>query len=211
MDLSAVIQIIILIILLGLSAFFSSAETSLTTINKIRLRSLAEEGNRHAKMALKVTDNSGKMLSSILIGNNIVNLSASALTTSIAYNFGGSAVAVATGLITVLILIFGEITPKTVATIHSETLALVYAYPIHFIMTIVTPISFIVNMLSRGILLLLRVNPNGKVNTMTETELRTIVDASHSNEIIAAVTGDASAVKNEIGRASCRERVSSPV
>ena len=105
MDLSAVIQIIILIILLGLSAFFSSAETSLTTINKIRLRSLAEEGNRHAKMALKVTDNSGKMLSSILIGNNIVNLSASALTTSIAYNFGGSAVAVATGLITVLILI----------------------------------------------------------------------------------------------------------
>ena len=106
MDLSAVIQIIILIILLGLSAFFSSAETSLTTINKIRLRSLAEEGNRHAKMASKVTDNSGKMLSSILIGNNIVNLSASALTTSIAYNFGGSAVAVATGLITVLILIF---------------------------------------------------------------------------------------------------------
>ena len=184
MDLSAVIQIIILIILLGLSAFFSSAETSLTTINKIRLRSLAEEGNRHAKMALKVTDNSGKMLSSILIGNNIVNLSASALTTSIAYNFGGSAVAVATGLITVLILIFGEITPKTVATIHSETLALVYAYPIHFIMTIVTPISFIVNMLSRGILLLLRVNPNGKVNTMTETELRTIVDVSHEDGVI---------------------------
>ena len=184
MDLSAVIQIIILIILLGLSAFFSSAETSLTTINKIRLRSLAEEGNRHAKMALKVTDNSGKMLSSILIGNNIVNLSASALTTSIAYNFGGSAVAVATGLITVLILIFGEITPKTVATIHSETLALVYAYPIHFIMTIVTPISFIVNMLSRGILLLPRVNPNGKVNTMTETELRTIVDVSHEDGVI---------------------------
>ena len=184
LDLSAVIQIIILIILLGLSAFFSSAETSLTTINKIRLRSLAEEGNRHAKMALKVTDNSGKMLSSILIGNNIVNLSASALTTSIAYNFGGSAVAVATGLITVLILIFGEITPKTVATIHSETLALVYAYPIHFIMTIVTPISFIVNMLSRGILLLLRVNPNGKVNTMTETELRTIVDVSHEDGVI---------------------------
>ena len=84
MDSSAVIQIIILIILLGLSAFFSSAETSLTTVNKIRLRSLAEEGNKRAKMALKVTDNSGKMLSAILIGNNIVNLSASALTTSIA-------------------------------------------------------------------------------------------------------------------------------
>lgn len=184
MDSSAVIQIIILIILLGLSAFFSSAETSLTTVNKIRLRSLAEEGNKRAKMALKVTDNSGKMLSAILIGNNIVNLSASALTTSIAYSFGGSAVAAATGIITVLILIFGEITPKTVATLHSDTLALIYAYPIHFIMSILTPISFIINMLSRGILFILRVNPNGKATTMTETELRTIVDVSHEDGLI---------------------------
>ena len=184
LDSSAVIQIIILIILLGLSAFFSSAETSLTTVNKIRLRSLAEEGNTRAKMALKVTDNSGKMLSAILIGNNIVNLSASALTTSIAYSFGGSAVAAATGIITVLILIFGEITPKTVATLHSDTLALIYAYPIHFIMTILTPISFIINMLSRGILFILRVNPNGKATTMTETELRTIVDVSHEDGLI---------------------------
>ena len=184
MDSSAVIQIIILIILLGLSAFFSSAETSLTTVNKIRLRSLAEEGNKRAKMALKVTDNFGKMLSAILIGNNIVNLSASALTTSIAYSFGGSAVAAATGIITVLILIFGEITPKTVATLHSDTLALIYAYPIHFIMTILTPISFIINMLSRGILFILRVNPNGKATTMTETEHRTIVDVSHEDGLI---------------------------
>ena len=135
-------------------------------------------------MALKVTDNSGKMLSAILIGNNIVNLSASALTTSIAYSFGGSAVAAATGIITVLILIFGEITPKTVATLHSDTLALIYAYPIHFIMTILTPISFIINMLSRGILFILRVNPNGKATTMTETELRTIVDVSHEDGLI---------------------------
>ena len=188
MDSSAVIQIIILIILLGLSAFFSSMHADAlnltSTVNKIRLRSLAEEGNKRAKMALKVTDNSGKMLSAILIGNNIVNLSASALTTSIAYSFGGSAVAAATGIITVLILIFGEITPKTVATLHSDTLALIYAYPIHFIMTILTPISFIINMLSRGILFILRVNPNGKATTMTETELRTIVDVSHEDGLI---------------------------
>ena len=184
MDSSAVIQIVILIFLLGLSAFFSSAETSLTTINKIRIRSLAEEGNKRAKMTLKITDNSAKMLSAILIGNNIVNLSASALTTSIAYSFGGSAVAFATGIITVLILIFGEITPKTVATIHSDTLALLYAYPIHFIMTITAPISFVVNILSHGILFLLRVDPNGKANTMTETELRTIVDVNHEDGVI---------------------------
>ena len=129
MDTSAAIQIIVLIILLLLSAFFSSAETSLTTVNKIKKRTLAEEGNKRAAMVLKITDDSSKMLSAILIGNNIVNLSASSITTSIAYNLGGSAVAIATGILTVLILIFGEITPKTVATINAEKMALSYAYP----------------------------------------------------------------------------------
>lgn len=184
MDTSAAIQIVILFILLGLSSFFSSAETCLTTVNKIKMRALAEEGNKRAKTVLKITDDSGKMLSAILIGNNIVNLSASSLTTSIAYNLGGSAVAIATGIITLLILIFGEITPKTIATIHSDKLSLRYAYPVHFIMTIVTPISFIINHISLGILLLLRVNPNAKANTMTENELRTIVDVSHEDGVI---------------------------
>lgn len=184
MDPSAAIQIIVLIILLLGSAFFSSAETSLTTVNKIKMRSLAEEGNKKAKMVIKITDNSSKMLSAILIGNNIVNLSASSLTTTIAYNLGGSAVAIATGIITVLILIFGEITPKTVATIHSEKLALSYAYPIHFIMVILTPVSIVINALSRVILFILRVDPNAKLNTMTENELRTIVDVSHEDGVI---------------------------
>jgi CBS domain containing-hemolysin-like protein len=183
-DPSAAIQIIVLILLLLGSAFFSSAETSLTTVNKIRMRSLAEEGDKRAKMVIKITDNSAKMLSAILIGNNIVNLSASALTTTIAYNLGGSAVAIATGIITVLILIFGEITPKTVATINAEKLALSYAYPIRLIMVILTPVSIIVNALSRVILFLLRVDPNAKLNTMTENELRTIVDVSHEDGVI---------------------------
>ena len=184
MDPSAAIQIIVLIILLIGSAFFSSAETALTTVNKIKMRSLAEEGNKKAKMVIKITDDPSKMLSAILIGNNIVNLSASALTTTIAYNLGGSAVAIATGIITVLILIFGEITPKTVATINSEKLALAYVYPIRVIMTILTPISIIINGLSRVILFMLRVDPSAKLNTMTENELRTIVDVSHEDGII---------------------------
>lgn len=184
-DTSAVIQIIVLIILLALSAFFSSAETSLTTVNKIKMRSLAEEGNKRAQMVMKITDNSAKMLSAILIGNNIVNLSASSLTTTIALSLGaGTAVAIATGLITILILIFGEITPKTVATLHSEKIALIYAYPINFIMIIITPISVVVNALSRGILFLLRIDPNAKANAMTENELRTIVDVSHEDGVI---------------------------
>ena len=179
------VQVVILIILLGLSAFFSSAETALTTVNKIRMRSLADDGNKRAKVVLKLTENPGKMLSAILIGNNIVNLSASSLTTTIAIGFGADiAVAIATGIITVLILIFGEITPKTVATIHSEKLSLVYAYPIHFIKVVLTPISFLINILARIILFVLRVDPNAKPDAMTEDELRTIVEVSHESGVI---------------------------
>lgn len=112
MDSSDATQIIILIVLLLLSAFFSSAETALTTVNKIRIRTLAEEGKKSAKTVLNITDDSGKMLSAILIGNNIVNLSAASLTTTLAYSFGGPWVAVASGVLTIAILLFGEITPK---------------------------------------------------------------------------------------------------
>ena len=184
MDSSDVIQLIILVVLLGLSAFFSSAETSLTTDNKIRIRSLAEDGSKRAKTLLKITDNSGKMLSAILIGNNIVNLSAASLTTSLAYSFGGSMVAIASGILTVLILLFGEITPKTMATIHAEKMALIYAPIISMFMKIMTPVIFLINGLSMGVLLLLRVDPNAKNDIMTETELRTIVDVSHEDGVI---------------------------
>ena len=184
MDSSDVTQLIILIILLILSAFFSSAETALTTVNKIRIRSLADEGNKRAKSVLKVTDDSGKMLSAILIGNNIVNLSAASLTTSLAYIFGGSMVAIASGILTVLILLFGEITPKTMATIHSEKMSLLYAPVIHFFMKIMTPLIFVINGLSTGVLLLLRIDPKAKNTAMTENELRTIVDVSHEDGVI---------------------------
>ena len=184
MDSSDVTQLIILLILLGLSAFFSSAETALTTVNKIRIRSLAEDGNKRAKTVLKITDDSGKMLSAILIGNNIVNLSAASLTTSLAYSFGGSMVAIASGILTVLILLFGEITPKTMATIHAEKMALIYAPIISILMKVMTPVIFIINGLSIGVLFLLRVDPNAKNDLMTETELRTIVDVSHEDGVI---------------------------
>lgn len=184
MDSSDVTQLIILLILLGLSAFFSSAETALTTVNKIRIRSLAEEGSKRAKTVLKVTDDSGKMLSAILIGNNIVNLSAASLTTTLAYSFGGSMVAIASGILTVLILLFGEITPKTMATIHAERMSLIYAPIINLFMKVMTPAIFIINGLSTGVLFLLRVDPKAKNTTMTENELRTIVDVSHEDGVI---------------------------
>ena len=184
MDTSAAWQIIVLFILLLLSAFFSSAETALTTVNKIKMRSLAEEGDKQAETVLKVTDNASRMLSAILIGNNIVNLSASALSTTIAYQLGGPYVALATAIITVLILIFGEIVPKTAANIHAESMALKYAFPIRFIMTIVTPISIIINAMARVILFIMRIDPDAKTDVMTENELRTLVDVGHEDGVI---------------------------
>ena len=184
MDSSDATQLIILFILLLLSGYFSSAETALTTVNKIRMRSLAEEGNKRARTVLEITEDSGKMLSAILIGNNIVNLSAASLTTSLAYSLGGSAVAFASGLLTVLILLFGEITPKTMATIHAEKMSLIYAPVIHIFMKLMTPLIFIINSLSLGVLFLLRIDPNDKNRAMTETELRTIVDVSHEDGVI---------------------------
>lgn len=184
MDTSAAIQLIILLILLLLSAIFSSTETAMTAINKIRIRTLAEEGNKRAQTLLDITENSGKMLSAILIGNNVVNLSAASLTTSLAYHFGGSAVAIASAILTLLILLFGEITPKTMATIHADRMALMYAPYLSLFMKLMTPFIFIVNGLSSGILFLLRIDPNQKNTAMTENELRTIVDVSHEDGVI---------------------------
>lgn len=148
------------------------------------MRSLADEGRKSAKIVLKITDDSGKLLSAILIGNNIVNLSAASLTTSLAYNFGSSMVAVASGILTVAILLFGEITPKTMASIHAEKMSLIYAPVIQLFMKIMTPVIFIINGLSLGVLFLLRINPKDRNSVMTETELRTIVDVSHEDGVI---------------------------
>lgn len=185
MDSGDVIQLIILLILLLLSAFFSSAETAMTTVNKIYIMSLVNEGNKRAKILQKIIDNPGKLLSTILIGNNIVNLSASSLATTWTTRVLGNAfVGVATGILTLLVLLFGEITPKTMATLYAEKLSMSYAPIIYFLMKVLTPVIFIVNRLSNGILYMLGVDPKGKQSTMTEQELRTIVDVSHEDGVI---------------------------
>ena len=184
MDSSDVIQLIILLVLLFLSAFFSSAETAMTTVNRIRIRSLADDGNARAKTLLKITDDPAKFLSAILIGNNIVNLSAASLTTSLAYGLGGSMVAIASGILTLLILLFGEITPKTMATIHSEKISLLYAPVISIFIRLMTPVIFIVNGLANIILRIIHIDPNANTNVMTENDLRTIVDVSHEDGVI---------------------------
>lgn len=179
------IQILVIVVLLGLSAFFSSAETALTTVNKMRMRSLSESGNKAASRVLKITENPGKMLSTILVGNNIVNIFASSLMTTLTISvFGNAAVGIATGVLTLLILVFGEITPKTLSTLYAEKVALIYSVVIYWLMVIMTPVIFVVNQLSTGVLLLLRVDPNKKREAITEEELRTIVQVSHEEGVI---------------------------
>ena len=178
-------QLIAIIILLCLSAFFSSSETALTTVNQIRMRTLAANGDKRAARVLHVTGNPGKMLSAILIGNNIVNLSASSISTSLAIHlFGNTGAGIATGILTFLILIFGEVTPKTMATIKADSMSLTVAAPIGLLMKILTPVIFIINKLSLGLMFLLHVNIKDAQKKMTEEELRTIVDVSQENGVI---------------------------
>lgn len=185
MDSSDVKQLLAIIILLCLSAFFSSAETALTTVNRIRIRTLAENGDRQAVTLTKVIEDQGKMLSAILIGNNIVNLSASSLATTFTIHvFDNKAVGIATGILTLVILVFGEITPKTLSTIYSEKIALKYAGVVYALMYVLTPVIFVVNKLSLGFLTLLRIDPNKKQDSITEDELRTIVEVSHEEGVI---------------------------
>lgn len=182
---SSGIQLFAIFVLLCLSAFFSSAETALTTVNKMRVRTLAEAGNKQALLLTKVTENPGKMLSTILVGNNIVNLSASSIMTTLAMQaFGSKAVGVATGVLTLVILVFGEITPKTVSALNAEKIALAYAGPVYWLVKVMTPVIFLVNQLSLGVLFLLRIDPKKKQEAITEDELRTIVEVSHEEGVI---------------------------
>ena len=183
MDASGVIQLVFLALLILLSAFFSSAETALSTVNRVRIRTLAEEGNKRAIKVNQVLEKYSKMLSTILIGNNIVNLSASALATTLAIQFS-LPVGIATGILTVVVLLCGEIIPKTWAMTCSEKISLTYCNIIYGLMQLLTPVIFVVDKLANGILFLLHIDPNKKANAMTEAELRTYVDVSHEDGVI---------------------------
>lgn len=183
MDASGVIQLVFLAVLILLSAFFSSAETALSTVNRVRIRTLAEEGNKRAIKVNQVLEKYSKMLSTILIGNNIVNLSASALATTLAIQIS-LPVGIATGILTVVVLLCGEIIPKTWAMTSSEKISLTYCNIIYGLMQLLTPVIFLVDKLANGILFLLHIDPNKKANAMTEAELRTYVDVSHEDGVI---------------------------
>ena len=179
-----ILQCAILFILLILSAFFSSTETALTTVSHTRMKTLADNGNKRARKVLAVTENKEKMLSAILIGNNIVNLSASSLATTLAVRiFGSMGAGIATGILTFLILVFGEITPKNRAQKNAAKISLQRASIISALMWILTPLIFLINHISRFFLHITGGDKSSDVG-MTEEELRTIVDESSESGVI---------------------------
>ena len=185
MDTTGVMQIVTLLILVFLSGFFSSAETAYSTVNRVRLRTLAEEEHKGAIRVLGILDKYGKMLSAILIGNNIVNLSASSVATTFAIRTWGSrAVGIMTGILTFIVLIFGEIIPKTWAMQRAESITLIYSRVISLLMTVLTPVIFIIDKLSNWILRFLHISSDGNNFSITEKELKTYVDVSHEGGVI---------------------------
>ncbi len=184
MDNTSMIQLIILLILIALSAFFSSAETAFNSLSSIKVRALCDEKRKHSTILEKIMGDYGKLISAILIGNNIVNITASAIATTFTIRvFGDYAIGYATGLLTLTVLLFGEIVPKNAAKIKAESIALFYAPVIAALMWILTPVIRIVDGIARALMWILHINPNEK-SVMTEAELRTFVEVSHEDGII---------------------------
>lgn len=178
-------RFLLLIICIMLSAFFSGAETALTSISNIKLRTMINEGVKNAKLIEKVLENPAKLLSAILIGNNIVNIGASSLATVIATeHLGSKGVGIATGVLTIVILICGEVTPKSYARENCEKIATRVVKVIYFCMIVFTPAIFVLNIACGAIMRLLGGSNNQAKHKVTESELRTMVDVSHEEGVI---------------------------
>lgn len=177
-------KLILFIICLVSSGFFSSAETSLMSLSKIKIKHMKEEGIKGAETVYILLKNPSKLLSAILVGNNIVNIGASALATSLAIDYlGDKGVGIATGLVTLLVLIFGEITPKALANIYAEKYSLIISKPIYYLTVILSPITAIFTSISNFFIKLFGGENNNKI-LITEDEIKTMVDVSHQEGIL---------------------------
>ena len=180
-----VARLVSLLVLIVISSFFSSAETAYSMANRMRIKSLAEDGDKKAALVVNILDHYPKMLSTVLIGNNIVNIGASAIATLWATDvFGNWAVGVMTGILTFVVLIFGEIVPKTSVSCNADKFAKLYAPVIRFLMIIFTPIVIVINFISGGILKLLRTDPDAKMPAITQRDLLGYVDESRKEGVI---------------------------
>ena len=180
-----ILQIGLLIVLLLGSGFFSASETSLMSLSKIRIRYMEEEGVKGAKLVSSLIEKSSDLLSSILVGNNVVNIAATSVSTSLFISiFGDGGVAIATAVMTVLVLIFGEITPKTIAANSPEKIAVIVSKPISIIMKITKPIVWVFNLLTGIIFKIMGIENDGVKPFITEEELKAMVNVSHEEGVL---------------------------
>ena len=183
------IYIIILAVLVALSAYFSATETAFLSFNRIRVKNLAEDGNKRAKLVLKLYDNYDKVLSTILVGNNIVNIASASIATVLFVKLlgNGSGPAVSTAVMTVALLIFGEISPKTIAKEKADGFAMATAPILNAIVFLLTPINFIFSLWKKLLSLIFKFSDD---NAITEEELLTIVEEAESEGGIDSEEGE---------------------
>lgn len=175
---------ILLVILIALSAFFSASETAYTTVNKIRLQNHVDAGSKKAKTALFIAENYDRTLTTILIGNNIVNIGASSIATLLFVKlFGPSGAAISTAVMTILILIFGEVLPKSFAKESSEKFALAFSRPLRILMTVFWPVVFLFIQLKK---VAKHISPikEEETPTVTEQELKFIVESIEDEGVL---------------------------
>ncbi|HQK53143.1 MAG TPA: hemolysin family protein [Sedimentibacter sp.] len=185
LDSDRVWKIVILIICLVLSALFSASETALMSLSKIRVKQMIENREKGANRINKLLSDPSRLLSAILIGNNVVNIGASSLMTSLAIDaFGNTGVGVATGIMTLLILVFGEITPKSLAAKNSEKISVRLSGFIEFVTNLLTPISFVLNIITDFLVKLLGGEVDKKKPFITQEELKTIVNVSYKEGVL---------------------------
>lgn len=178
----------VICVLIILSAYFSATETAFTSLNRIRMKNMAADGNKRAKLTLKLCDKFDNLLSTILVGNNIVNIMTSSLATAMLCDiFPKNGVAISTVLVTVVVLIFGEISPKSMAKEKPEQFAMFSAPIINFVCIIFTPINFLFEQLKRGINAVFHLKGE---NTITEAELLTMVEEAQNEGGIDENEGD---------------------
>ena len=175
------IMIAILVVCVALSAFFSSSETAFTSANRVKLKTMAANGNKRAKMALALSEDYDRLITTILIGNNIVNIAGSSLATSLflvlLVNHQNLVTPVSTAVMTIIILIFGEVSPKAIAKESPETLAMTFAPVLKFLCTIFTPFAIFFTQLKK---LLTRIFDTEDGESFIEEELMTMVEEAES-------------------------------
>ncbi len=179
------IKLLMLVILLLISAFFSAAETSLVSLSKIKVRYMADEKIKGAKLIQEMLENPSKLMGTVLVGNNLANISASAIATALTMElFKGNAVAIATVTMTILILVFSEITPKSLAAQNAEKVALIVSKPLSIIIIVINPIVIIITKVTNLLVGILGGKTDKDAPYITEEELKSIVNVSHEEGVL---------------------------